>query len=499
MLRISVRTAMLVACFMVSSGPAAADTDTPEFKRDLAAFIARLNASPHAPPGFVVVAFHEDRTVFEQAYGVRNRATGAPMTLDTPVYNASITKAYTGVLAALLDAERSLPLTATLKDVWPEVTLRAPLDPAKITAAQLLSHSSALFDGGLLFRSNTTGQVDLAAIPGHLSRYAQPTRAFRYSNVGPYIYSAMAQTRTGQDWHQAIRQRVLRPLGLKDTVTRIEDRPMGDFAHCHLHYAGKWSPVPLKPSAILNAAGGMYATARDTARFMKAIVTDGRSAGGRIPAHILRRTWQRQTVQDVDFAGLKRDGYGLGWDLGVYDGERYGSRSGGYYGCRTYALFVPERKFGIAVLSVGDTAVNTFNVAILKQAIDLWTADPEAAKRGDQRIAEYRAAAATAFAPLQAADPRLERPAALDDATGRAAPGVYDNPRLGRFVVERTPEGLVATAGALAAGLVPLSPTRFLLLPQGEAEAGPVQFVPDDKGGFASFVWDDDRFDRVPG
>jgi CubicO group peptidase (beta-lactamase class C family) len=160
--------------------------------------ISQLAASPYAPPGFAVLVVEGDRTVFERAYGTRNLATGTPLTLDTPIYNASSTKAYTGLLAAVLDHKGVLPATASLKDVWPDLALRPPLDASTITAGALLSHSSGIHEGGIQFRSNTTGQITSAEVPGLLGAYAvaRPP-GFAYQNFGPFVWSAMAETRTG--------------------------------------------------------------------------------------------------------------------------------------------------------------------------------------------------------------------------------------------------------------------------------------------------------------
>lgn len=290
---------------------------------------------------------------------------------------------------------------------------------------------------------------------------------------------------------------MLKPLGLRATATRIEDLPAGSLAHCHSYRAGQWNSVPLKPTPILNAAGGMYASGRDTARFMIAIASDGRSAGGRIPAQVLRRTWQRQAAQDVNFHGMKRDSYGLGWDLGEYEGERYVSRSGGFTGCRSYALFLPDRKFGILVLNIGDLAGNPFNVAILQQAMDLKMGRADAAARGETRIAGFRAAAKAQADRLAARDPRIAAPAPLDPALARAAAGQYSNAAFGRFAIRREGGKLVLKAGALVSDLVPLANGEFLAVRRGHYDPQPLKLLVAADGSVTAFLWQNSRFART--
>ncbi len=255
--------------------------------------------------------------------------------------------------------------------------------------------------------------------------------------------------------------------------------------------------MPLKPTPILNAAGGMYASGRDTARFMIAMASDGRSEGGRIAASVLRRTWQRQARQDVDFHGMKRDSYGLGWDLGAYEGERYVSRSGGFTGCRSYALFMPARKFGVLVLNIGDLAGNPFSVAVLQQAMDLKMGHADAAARGDARIAGFRAAAKRQAERMAKPDPRIAAPAPLDPARARAAVGTYANDAFGRFTITREGKGLVLRAGALETDLVPLASGEFLAVRRGHYDLDPFKLVVAANGAVTGFTWQNARFDRV--
>ena len=140
-----------------------------QFREALGAFIDELRANEFSPPGFAVVVLHGGDVVFERAYGVRDTSTGRALTLDTPIYNASTTKAYTGLLAAILHQEGTLRLDATMKDVWPQMPRVAAFDPAQIQASALLSHSAPINEGGMDFRTNITGQITTANIPRQLT------------------------------------------------------------------------------------------------------------------------------------------------------------------------------------------------------------------------------------------------------------------------------------------------------------------------------------------
>lgn len=460
----------------------------------LSRYVDRLRASPAAPPGFALVVVRGDRTVFERAYGVRDLARRAPLTLDTPIYTASATKAYTGLLAALLDRDGVLPLDATLADVWPAMPKPAAFDPANVRAAALLSHTAGIHEGGVQFRSNITGQIAADDVPTRLAAYAVARdESFRYANFGPYVWSAMAQARTGKPWRDLVAARIFEPLGLARTTARGDTFPQRDVARCHARRDGRWMPLDAKPGAVLNAAGGIYTSARDSGRFLLAFLTDAANA----PGSPFRRTWQREATQDRDFQGFRRDGYGLGWDLGSYGGHRFVARSGGAAGCRSMLLLLPEQRLGISMLTIGDAGANAFNAAVVKAAIDAWTNSPDAAINKNIYFEAFQASAAEAFAQAAALDAQRRTWNDADPRLRHAATGVYENPRLGRFEIRESRRALRVRGGVLDLPVRHVAGDDFVVDEPGRDAAEPLRLVRDARGNVAAIVWTDDRYERV--
>lgn len=467
----------------------------------LAAYVERLRATPAAPPGTVVLVTQGRRTLFERAYGLRDAARRAPMTLDTPVYNASVTKAYTGLLAAMLDSEGRLRVDETPLDVWPGLSLPAGVDGRSVTIGRLLSHSAPINADGLVWRSVVTGEGTGAAdVPAHLAAYAAPREAaFEYSNQGPFLWSAMAEARTGMPWRTLLNRRILGPLGMRRSSARTEDFARSELALCHARSAGAWLPTPPKPTVLMNAAGGMFTSGRDAARFVQIFATDGATARGRIAPALLRRTWQRQSVQDRDFGGMKRDGYGLGWDLGKFVGQRFVSRSGGYAGCRAMVLFLPESGLGITVLTNGDTAANAHNIAIVAQAIDLWHGGAGAAARGETRIADYRRVAEAEVARIDRGHKRLGEVRPVDPGLRSALAGRYRNGRLGSAEIRREGAELGLSFGISGGRLMWLGGDEFLATIEPDPSPELLRIERGADGRPAAFVIDGDRYERLPG
>lgn len=462
-----------------------------------ARFMDRLRADPNATPGVAVMVVRGDRVLFARAYGMADRARGTPLTLDTPMYNGSITKAYTGILAALLDADGTLPLQSTLADTWPSLTLRPPLDARRITAAQLLSHVSGAKADPLELRSIYTGQDSAAEVRAALARQAVPTSrpGFIYQNFGPYIWSKMAEQRTGRAWRNLLRQRVLRPLGLRRSTARLEDFGADGVSHCHLREARGWTSQRPKPTATLNAAGGMYTSITDAGRFLQAAMTEGASAGGAIPAAVWRRSWQQTSVQDRTNAGMRRDGYGLGWDLGIFDGHRFIARSGDFPGCTALMLFVPAQNLGVVTILNGALAPGQSRFTIVQQAIDAWSStDGGAEARGTERLTRLMQATAASAARAAEQDP-TQKARPYDPAAWSALLGDYRHPEIGTFRLRRGGRELRLRGGAFDQPLYWTGGDAFLVRYGFDVTALKPVRGPD--GRVSALEWDGTRYDRV--
>ena len=105
-------------------------------------------------PGIVAAAVTDKGTLYEGAFGTREMGKSTPMTLDTIVWIASMTKAITGTAAMQLVEKGKLSLDQPASAVVPELAqakvldgsdgdkprLRAPKRP--MTLKHLLTHTS---------------------------------------------------------------------------------------------------------------------------------------------------------------------------------------------------------------------------------------------------------------------------------------------------------------------------------------------------------------------
>ena len=327
---------------------------------DLGSWQARLDAlaREHRVPGAALAVLH-DGEVAEAATGVLNVETGVEATPDSLFQIGSITKPYTATLAMQLVDEGAVVLDRPIAAALPELRLADPDATGRITLRHLLSHSSGIQGDHF---------VDVGRGDDVLARYVEscatlglshPVGAtMSYCNTGYVIVGRLVEHLTGKTWDEALRERLLEPLGLAHTVTLPEEAMRFRVAYGHEVEARKDARLVSTwtlPRA-LGPAGQICATAADTLAFARLHLDGGRAPDG-------------ARVLSEEAAGAMRDPqiaipdpwtlgshWGLGWILFDWDGRRVFGHDGATMGQVAFLRVVPEDGVAIALLTNGGNA-----------------------------------------------------------------------------------------------------------------------------------------------
>jgi CubicO group peptidase (beta-lactamase class C family) len=170
------------------------------------------------------------------ADGVLNAATGVPVTPDSLFQVGSITKLWTGTMIMQLAQEGRLTLDTTVAGLLPGVRLGIPDVSAEVTIRHLLTHSSGI--DGDIFTDTGRGGECIERYSGGLARAPRifpPGAAYSYCNSGFVLLGRIIEVLDGREWDASLRGRLVRPLGLAQTVTLPEE--------AILHRGGRAPPV----------------------------------------------------------------------------------------------------------------------------------------------------------------------------------------------------------------------------------------------------------------
>ena len=435
----------------------AAPADAPAYNLDAD---VKLALKTFDVPGMAIAIVKDGKLVQAKGYGVRKLGDPAPVDGKTLFEIASNSKAFTAATLAMLVDEGKLSWDDPVTKHLPGFQMYDSYVTGQMTIRDLLTHRSGLGlgAGDLLWWPSTTFRTDEII---EKLRYIKPATSFRasyaYDNLLYIVAGKIIAAKTGKPWGEAVRERILTPLGMNGTVTDVGAMTSSaDYAAPH-SVIGQHAAV-VKPMPVPNAVGavGIDTSAEDIARWMTVLLNGGQIPGGaRLFSEAQsRELWSEQTpIRITDpkpaLAATKPNfsAYGLGFSLRDYHGRKIAMHGGALQGFYTLVLMVPEEKLGIAILTNAEnrSSMTALQWRILDHYLNLpptdWIklyADQEAQMHSEElakigHASAVRAAASTPSLPLAAYDGEYQ-----DPWYGKASIREEDGKQVMRF--ERTPD-----------------------------------------------------------
>ena len=264
-------------------------------------------------PGATITVVRHGKVAYQNTWGVRDPETKAPMTLDTIFRIYSMSKPITTVAAMMLVEQGKLgleqpvsqyiPAFANVKvgiekaDAAGKSTLELVAPRRPITIQDLMRHTSGItygfFGEGLVKKSYveagvTAGDYDNAEFAERIAKQPlvyQPGTTWDYSHSTD-ILGRVIEVVSGKSLLAFERERILDPLGMKDTsfyvtdaakVPRIAepfstDRTLGTAATVN---------DPRQVRKFESGGGGMVSTSADYMRFLQMLLNGGSLDGKR--------------------------------------------------------------------------------------------------------------------------------------------------------------------------------------------------------------------------
>lgn len=383
----------------------------------LAAWVAEERERWHVP-GLVLGVLDHGR-IEVVADGVAELDSDEPVRPETTFRIASVTKPFTATLVMALVQAGLLDLDEDLGG-RPGVTLR-----------RCLSHQAGLpleLDPPLeRFGADDESLARLAAseVPPGL---VAPGELASYSNVGYWLSGAAASRAAGAPFEDALRERVLEPLGLARTAFE----PLAPAATGHVQVTpggDEHEPVRRATPRARRPSGGLWSCVDDLLRFA------AHHLGGPGPlAASARSEMQERAVEDA------RGGYGIGWQLRrTATGDAIVEHLGSAAGFQTLLLLAPERDTAVAALT--NSGRGSAAIRGLVERLELGPAEPPSvqvpALELDRLSGTYRSGGLEVV--VSGADGMLRVEAAeVDPFSGESVgdPQVHARPvGSGRFVV----------------------------------------------------------------
>jgi CubicO group peptidase (beta-lactamase class C family) len=307
-------------------------------------------------PGLQIAVVKDGKVLLSKGYGTRNPATGAPMTAETLVPIASMSKAFTAFSVGLLVDEGKLDFDRPVAAYLPGFTMEDPAATSGITLRDMLSHRTGLPRHDALWYHNSTQSRDgmLAALR-HLEPSAPLRAKWQYNNIMFTLSGLAVEKASGQEWEKFVERRIFAPLGMTrstlspDIVAADANHAVGTEVR-----AGKTSNLTLyRGNDLVNPAGGVYTTANDLTHWLQVQLGGGDYQGKSIiRAATLAQMHGTQMITGAtpDHPEVTPTGYGLGWFTEIHRGHRIVQHGGNLPGSSTLISLAPNSKLGVTVL-----------------------------------------------------------------------------------------------------------------------------------------------------
>jgi CubicO group peptidase (beta-lactamase class C family) len=322
-----------------SPPPASTRYDFREARDQALAAIAAGKAT-----GLAVAAVHRDQVVWAEGFGWANREAQLKATAHTPFSLASISKPFTTAALATLAAEGKLSLDDSANSYLGEIPLRG-IENGAVTIRQLGAHAAGL--PSLFEMYPSAGSAVPPSVEQLLRSYGRlafpPGNLYEYSNIGYAVLGEIASRLTRQPIGEVITQRILIPLGLRDSFF---DTDRSRLVRAAARYDELDRPIPYYSTAT-PASGEVYASAHDLARFASFNLKNQPSSG----APVLAERW----IDEMHAPVLRGPGAGattFGWFLGRSQlGHLVLFKDGGQPGVSTILYLVPSENLACVVLA----------------------------------------------------------------------------------------------------------------------------------------------------
>ena len=274
-------------------------------------------------PGVVALAAGDDGVLYEGAAGQRAADAGDPITPDTMLRIASMTKMVTTTAALQLAERGALELDAPVETYRPEFAslqvlegfdgdtpvLRPPRTRA--TVRQLITHTAGLgywfWNRDIDRYEQVTGTPNI--MPGSDAVFTSPLLSdpgtrFEYGINIDWL-GRVAEAVSGQPLDAYFRDNITGPLGMTNTTAKMTDAQRANSAPVHVRGEdGSWTVTGIDWAQQPDYRGGgtfLYSTPRDYLAFQRMLLGGGKLGDVRILDQATVKEAFTNQIGELDF------------------------------------------------------------------------------------------------------------------------------------------------------------------------------------------------------
>lgn len=451
-----------IALGALSSGPFAGDPpDLDPILRDLEAYALTI-WDPGVVPGMAYAVVRGPETVYARGFGTRSMTPASgPVDERTLFEIGSCTKAFNAAAVGTVVDEGKVAWSDKVGDHLPHFKMNDKWVTREFKVEDLMAQRSGMPAYALdmmSFSGFDRGGIMRAV------RLVEPVSSFRssfaYQNNLHLWAAELVETKTGLVWEEAVRQRLLAPLGMSESTfdsATYDASPNHAMGHISQSDGSLWMIPPDWPYrnwlTVYAPAGGLMSNVSDMAKWVSFQLGNG-SWGGRVLLKPETVTAIRAPRIYRGTTSLGVASYAMGWAFQSSPETPWYLHDGETAGMHSIVAIYPQCDLGLVVLTnnSGNTVPECLAVRLLELVFG--TEPRGCPHRGDSD-----------YPPLRK---RVSGESRAPESGAAIPPGklvgTYENPAYGRAVVKRDTGGMTMTLGPARRGgvLSPLGSNRYL-------------------------------------
>ncbi|GLC24944.1 serine hydrolase [Roseisolibacter agri] len=456
-------------------------------------------------PGLAIAVVQGDRVVLAKGYGVRELGKPDAVDAGTRFAIGSTTKAMTAAALGMLVDEGKVKWDEKVTTYLPGFQLADPYVTRELTVRDLLTHRAGLGNADLLWAGADYPTAEILRRVGTLRPAYSLRSGFIYQNIMYAAAGEVVRAASGMPWDAFVRTRIFVPLGMTNTeatLAGLAGKP--NVAAPHDRIRDTLRVVANRPVDPVAAAGSVWSSVDDMAKWMRFVLDSGRVGGKRLLSEAtFRELLSPQTIAPTSMYPTMTVvrphffTYGLGWFLHDYAGEAVAMHTGSIDGMSAIIGLLPDRRVGVYVLANRDHA--ELRHALMYRVFDMYRGAAGARDWSAELLTLYGGLEAQADAARRQQEQRRVADTRPSLPLERYA-GTYREPTFGDVVVAVQGGALQLTYGRAYAGRLEHWHYDTFRALWADPRSAPslVTFAPDGTGGVASVRAFGNTFARVP-
>ncbi|HEY4540408.1 MAG TPA: serine hydrolase domain-containing protein [Faecalibacter sp.] len=283
------------------------------------------------------------KIIFEQYSGLADVEKKTPITSETPIHIASISKVFTGLAILKLVESNKIQLDQKVNTIlptfpYPETTIRHLLNHR----SGLPNYANVLWEMKLEDRNNpVTNEQVLDVFATHkVGLVRNVNTGFFYSNTNYLMLALIIEKIQKMPYPQAMKYMIFDPVGLENTFVFEYDKHKDKVSSSYGYAGTKWAWDHLDKTY---GDKNIYSTPRDILKLDQAMYSD----------KFISKALKDEAYKGYSYESKGYKNYGLGMRLLEYEnGEKLLYHNGWWHGNNT--VFVHDVKNNFTVVALGN-------------------------------------------------------------------------------------------------------------------------------------------------